>query len=360
MNCHRMLRASVTSVGLLLLCGCQLSQPKAREAAQQRWNLARAEIKARLASDRLDSGHIEAASDELAEAERLVPDQTRWIPLRARILLAEGNLAQAERLLTSADLPEPAQAEAAYLRGTVHQQREQWDAARQDYEEAFVLDASDVDYLVAVAQCWLQLGQPDRALALLNEYEANFGWTDVYHVTLAECHELRGDWSAAVRSWQRVASGEEDDAEFRFRLARALYHAGRYSDALPLLEAAVATDHAPFEALRFMLAESYLALRETKRAAVTLQPVLQAKPDHVGALRLLARCAGQAGDYLKALQVAQRALQHDPHDPPTLELVTALAHRVGDAGLAVEMADRLAQRDGDNPVAAHVLATYGE
>jgi tetratricopeptide (TPR) repeat protein len=338
------------------LTGCADLQGRDRLAAQTRWNETRSQVKAKLAADQFQAGNLEAASSELAEADRLDPGGRDRVPLRVRILLAEGDIAAADRLLEEARRADPAQAELEYLLGVVRQQQQRWDEALVAYRAAADLNDEDPEYVAAAAQVLLQLGRANEALAYLEDASGKFGWTDAYQVALAECHEQLGQWSAAASAWQRVAYATEAEPVTQRRLAEALFRARRYVEAIPVLNALL-EDGQPLVTtiLRLMLGECYLAEGRVVAARAQAQAVLGDERDNVRALRLLTRSLVAAGEHGSALRAARRALAIDADDARTLELVTALAWRLEDAALAKAASERLLAVEPENPVAQRIL-----
>jgi tetratricopeptide (TPR) repeat protein len=364
-----MTRSAVTAAGLLCglllvgaLAGCETTQAIAREEALRRWNAARARIKVKLAADQLQAGNVSGAAAELAEADRLDPNNPAVVPLRARVWLAEGKTTSALELLQQArvserDAPASAtQAEIEYLAGTAWQQQQRWDDALDAFQRAVTLDSQEVAYVVAVGETWLQLDRPQQALNFLTAHAHQFDWVDAYQATLAECHEQLGNWPAAAAAWQRVASAQGAAPEIRERAAEALYRAGRYGEAIAILLELVNETHTPPSWLRLTLAECYLATGRSTAACEQAQAVLQRDENSVPALRLMARSYALAGDLATALRMAQRALTVDGHDARALELVTALARRTGQNDLAATTATRLLALEAENPVAQYILA----
>ena len=348
--------ALAAAFAFLTSTGCAIPQPKAREEAARRWNLARAQLKAKLASEQFEAGNLRAAADELNEACRLVPDHPDFVPLRARVLLAEGDIAHASALLEQTHLEGKPQAEVAYLLGIVRQQQQRWDEALLAFQRAVELDDEEVTYVVAVAQAQLQLGQPWPALQYLSARATRFSYTNAFQAALAECHEQLGDWPAAIAAWRQVAGTPAADTGLRERLAVALFRDRRHREAIPVLLAVLTDPQAqPVAPIRLMLAECYLTDGRPDAAREHVETVLQRSPDNAAALRMLARVSAAAEDYDGALRLARRALAADGNDPLTLELVTALAWRAGDSQLAASAATRLEALDAGNPVAQHIL-----
>jgi len=338
-----------------VLLGCQTTQQQAREEATQRWNLARAQVKAKLAADQFAAGNVAAAARELTEVSRLMPDNPDLVPLQARIWLAEGRLSDAERLLEQTRREQPPRAAVEYLLGVVRQQQERWSEAHKLFVRAAELDPDEIGYVVAAAQADLQLGRPWEALRRLESAAPRLRWTSAYQAALAECHEQLGEWPAAAAAWERVVGSDTTPAT-RERLAIALYRADRPADAVPVLQALLAEEpYAADTTLRLMLAQCYLATRQPAAARAQIELALRHDADNPAALRLLARSWAASGQFAPALRAAQRALNVDSVDVSTLELTAALAQRAGNQRLAASLAERLRQLDPQNALAARLL-----
>ncbi len=343
------------AVAISLLMGCQGPTPTAREQANRNWNLARAEVKARLAADQLAVGNVAGAAAELAEADRLCPDLPGLLPLRARVWLAAGRVEDAAELLAEATARPDASAELHYLLGVAQQQQQQWDAARASFGRAAELDPSQLTYVTATTQAWLQLGQPDVALNWLTRYESRFGWTAGYYAAVAECYEQTGDWPAAANAWRRVLAVPGAGPDLRERLAIALYRADRWTEAADVLHELLSDSTAEHTVgMRLLLADCHLALGRVAEAMTELNGVLRTDPLHAGALCLLARCQAESGRLELAVQTARQAAAATPQDTATLELLAALAWRAGYRDVARDAARQLQALEPGNAVAARI------
>jgi tetratricopeptide (TPR) repeat protein len=333
--------------------GCVNRQSRAREESAERWNHARAQLKAKLAADHLSAGHIEDAATELAAATRLDPTNPGLLTLQARVCLARGELMTAQRLLEEVPAEAELRAEIEYLQGVVQEQRLDWPAALEHYRRATEAAPQEVAYLVAIVHTTLQLGQTDDALALLELREPQFGWTDAYHAALAECREQLEDWAGAASAWRKVADAH-DDAGIRERLAIALYRAGNRSEAIQHLEALLQEAGPQADTtLRLALAQCLLEEGQPAEAHEQLSLVLRAEPRDIPALRLVARVFAQQRQFDRALQAAERALRLDRDNLYSLELAATLALRSGQNARALTLTERITQLapDSDNLVA---------
>lgn len=362
------------AAALTLAVGCQLpksNQQKATESAERRWNDVRSKVKAQLASDRLARGNVEDAANEIRSARRLDPDNLELAVLQARVDLAGGRTAEAQKLLDSVaskgDRSTPAiRAEVAHLRGIIAQQRQRWEEALGHYRTAAALNPRELAYLLAIVETLQQLGRAEEARTLLLSQEQDFGYEPGYQSMLAECHELAGNWREAAAAWRRVAEGpvaRKNSAaadEIAERLALALFRSGQAAEARPLLSELAAKQGEKASAnLRLALADTLLDARDARAARDQLTLVVQADAYNAAAWRRLAQCHAQLGEFEPAMSAAQRALATDDADPATLELAAAISFRAGNVDQARRYAERLVRCSPEgaaNPVAQVILS----
>lgn len=351
-----------------LLCGCETLSKRNRDEAVERWNLARADVRARMAESDLNEGNVDAAAASLAEAVELAPKRTDLGALQARVLLGQGQVDAAEQALESAAAPGAPTGEIDYLRGVVREQQQRWPEALAAYRRALEANPDDLKYLVAAAQAQLQLDQPDAALEMLRAAGAKFGWSAAYQSVLAESLEQGGDWPAAAAAWERVIDAAADDAQAGARLTMALLRAGRCDEALARLSgrgvqaargdatgaAAIAQD-LPAPA-RVALVECLLAQNRADQAVEQALEAASAAPGDARALRLLARTCVAAGNEAGALAAARHALKIAPQDAMNLELVATLSWRAGETVEAERSLAALQQLDPGNAIAAELAA----
>ena len=170
---------------------------------------------------------------------------------------------------------------------------------------------------------------------------------------IADVHAERGDWSAAIRAYDRALRLTPRDATGHMRLARALAADGQTSEALGRARHAVALATGPTRAEAQLILGSILAQRgDLDGAVVAFDAALALTPDlaeaHVArGLALLQQGHLDEGD--AALAAAARL------GAPTHSLAEALAEislRVGSRGdttLAARIADRAAALEARAP-----------
>lgn len=348
---------AMSLAGWMLVSGCATpSQGEAREAAQERWQVARAGVKARLAADQFAAGRLEAAAAELDEARTLDPENERFKLMHARLLASEGEPHRALEALAELELTGRPAAEVDYLRGIVHQQLQRWPAAANAYLAAFAQQPHEVAYFAAALQALLQTGEVAAVEALLADAEATVGWTAAYQAGRAEWLEQQGRWRAAALAWRQAGEVDRDPALLE-RYAYALYRSGA-PDAAEKLEQVIATGGAAsVTALRLALVDCLLQHGDWSAAAAQLEQIDAAAERNADALVLSARLWAARGAFARALRLAEQAHEIRPNDIYTAELVATLAFRVGASERAREVAQLILERfDHESPIARHLLA----
>lgn len=335
--------------------GCETMSPN-REAAQKRWNLARSDVKARLAADQLSAGDYLEASAAAREARALAPDDADKTLLAARVELAQGDAEAAERLLdddpTVDDRPQ-----AAYLRGVIHEQRRQWPAALEQFERADLLEPEQLTYALARSNALLQLGRAAEALRVLTERSDQFRSAPAFQAAVAECHEQQGDWASAADTWAGLTEDDPDGAMGR-RHAAALERSERWAEAARALETLlqrVPATEAP--ALQLRIARAQLETRDSTAAQRTLRALLEHDPRDPEALMLTVRALALQERYADAAEVAELLLEDQPRDPAALEFAASMHFRAGSGNRARRLAERLQGVDVENPIAREILSS---
>ncbi|MBN2447263.1 MAG: tetratricopeptide repeat protein [Phycisphaerae bacterium] len=353
-----MVRLAALAAAMTVWQGCQYTggQLQSRQQATQRWQIARADVKAQLAADQLELGRIDAAAAELDEALQLDPNNADLRLMQARVCLARGDNATALALLESLERDSGPLAEAHYLIGIVCQQRLQWSAAEEYFLSALEQSPREVAYLSAAVQARLQSGRIDQAWELLEQYKDDLGHTPAYFACVAECAESAGDWERASAAWRRVADAQ-DDPVVGERIALALYRAGKWSETATLIEQLISKHSiATNSVLHHVLAECLMELGELDKARDQLSMILKDSPRDAQAQWSLARVLAQMGESQGALRVAERALALEPENARIIELVATLAYDLGDYARAAALAQALARRETDNAVAQRLLS----
>lgn len=341
----------------VVVSGCQAPQRQARAEARRRWRLARAEVTAKLAGELLRAGQLTDALEELDKARSLNPEDPKLRLLEARIALARADLPAAETALDEIPPDSPVQAEAQYLRGVLAQQQGRWQRAERYYRAALALAPDDAAAATALVQVLLQQGRTDDALDVLERHGRRLGRTAAYQAALAETYEQRGQFDEAARAWRKVVM-RCGAADARYRLALALFCAGRYDEAREVVEDLLDDPPATasVELLKILQARCLLYGGEPAEAQRRLEALLRQQPRNVRALIGLAEVMLVEGHTDRAAALADQAGALAPDDPQVLELRAALRMAAGDRGTALRLARQLRRRQPGSPIAREILS----
>jgi tetratricopeptide (TPR) repeat protein len=355
----------------------------------------------RSASVYLAWGRVALAQGELAEAQRRGASQAAVDRLRLDVLAAQQDWTALEGCAQRLLRVDPQSRTAHHALARAYEGQGRWPAARAEYEALLAKDPTDVvanerlgllilgDDPTALAR----LASADGALAqrvldALRASDANQTPTYVWLVagrTLLEAQE----WALAARQFERAWQQEPGLAETRAYYGYALGRAGRASDGLEHLQAAVAADpssalaHAllglhydragnpeaarlEFEAaydldprnaaLCTEIGEAWLAEHRYLAAEIWLREATVLEPENPEPwLRLAAFYLEHSLDVEKGTLSAGEALSLAPDDARAHDLVGWAAFLRGDYGLARASLERAVELDPELPEAHYHL-----
>jgi len=221
---------------LVLAAGCgQLYMDKQREDARQRWGVSRAEMVTRMADGQFQRGEVGRARQSVADLLRANVPYAPLYVLAARMEADKGDLDAARSFADHAVTLDPQSAEARYVLGTIEQTLGQSDRALYMFSEAARLDPNQSRYALAEAELQVSEGQPEEAVKCLREAIERMPGRAELHVALGDVLAHQKRYSAAVGSFRIALRLEAQRADFKERLARALYASGQYAEAEAML-----------------------------------------------------------------------------------------------------------------------------
>jgi len=200
---------------------------------------------------------------QLEEAGRLSPDDMSVRVRMAELRLEAGQLAAARGQIEQALDLEPKSAPAWMVRGRIMQVEGNYQQALADYHRALSYSPDNRQILLAVAETYRLLHQPDRALVTLQ--------------ALADTY----------------APGEEPQ-QVLYLTGLAYAATGRHGDAVEMYAAAL-NRPSPTPELLTQLAQSQFQLGRTNEAASAAQQALALDPNQQACRDMLARLASPQG-----------------------------------------------------------------
>ncbi len=194
-----------------------------------------AEARSELATCLWKRGATRDAVEQLSTAleQSNSPDADLIIRL-AYMRMALGDLEAASRLAARALRTTPDSAAAWQLQGTIAQQQRQWPAALDSFYRALALQPNNVEIQFALAGVHSRLGQPQRALAMLNRLEHQLAPDPAPQQLLVLkgiALQKLGRLDDAIATLQLASQRERPSGEIYLLLAEAQAATGRISEA---------------------------------------------------------------------------------------------------------------------------------
>lgn len=315
--------------------------------------------KSYLATNKLREGYW-----ELRETARLMPgnlDAKLQFGQMARIAGEhEEALKQAEEVIAA----DASRAPAHVLRGQALELLKRPDEAREAYQKAVELGASDPAPLLMLATFLERNGDRAGAEPLLKkliEVKPGFAAASTYAAFIARDKSRDAEAEAAFRAALAAATPDELSAAYR-SVASFVYSHNRFDEAEQLLREGVSKKPDDLE-LIYSLARFYAARGEDAKADAMVEEATKAKPGEVDPYLVLSAYRGRKGDLEGALAATESALQAKPDDRRAklrkAELLLDMGYRAGDKEKIAEgrgITEAILATEAANPEALFVKA----
>ena len=219
--------------------------------------------------------------------------------------------------------------------GGARQQARQLQASLPFYQQAVRLAPGDELAYDALGNVYLQLNEPDRAMATLEAGLAAKPQTAALYATLARVHRKQGNTAQAVAVLQKGIAARPAAPELRFDLGALLEEGGRREEAVAAYRAAVRLNP-DFPAARWSLGLCLLAAGDPAGAREHLGRALALRPRNSDALTALITKAVEGGRLDQAGCLLHALVESAP-GVPARELIgqaLAAARKAGDAKAA--------------------------
>ncbi|OUS10618.1 hypothetical protein A9Q90_00630 [Gammaproteobacteria bacterium 54_18_T64] len=224
-----------------------------------------------------------------------------------------GNLAAAEQSYRQLLSLEPGNPDISHYLGILMHQMGQHEKALALVKASIALAADRPIYHSNYGNIFRQLGQLDQAGACYRKSIALCDSDSQIHFNLAEVLQQQGLMAGALLSYRQALQLKPDYGQAHNNLGICLKNLGRHHDALSSYEAALAIDPRNLGTL-FNAANVCSELERDGEAICHYRALLQVKPDHAEAHYQLARTLQRQGDYKRARSHYQDTLRiQDQH-----------------------------------------------
>ncbi len=320
---------------LLLLAGCsELFHNKRADEAHQRWSHMRASVKLQLAQKSYDNGAIDDALKQCNEVLRLDPEFTDGYLLATRIHLERGEVSKARSALDAAAARPPMTPETTYLQGVIAERQGRREEALIHYQDAYLADPDEVDYLLTYVESLIAADLCEQALEIIEPRRADFEQTPAVHTLAGQALSLLGRDTEAAECYQFAVHLAPDNPLLHEEAGIAFLAAGWNAAAVDTL----------------------MPLTRTKTDASTEERTDPHPPTSAGAIRAVTTALLRNGQPARAARVLEQAIKEHASEP-TLWLMLADAHlRSGDLHSAANAARQTVTLAPEEPEALLVLA----
>jgi cytochrome c-type biogenesis protein CcmH/NrfG len=359
-------RAAATSIVLACLAGCgQKAATDAKQQAYNRWYRLRADMLCGVGAEHLRVGLLDKASNK-------------------------GRYPAAIEHLTRAYQMNRNSAEAVYLLAVAQEKNKSFAEALKNYYEAYRLDSSSLDAVMAATEVLVAMGRIQEAQLYLGKYIAPADNNPGMFELAGRLAMMTAEYAKAADFFEDACDVDMKNHRYKEKLARAQFLAGRYAKARQTLDgltaskeyspgvwvyvmlgnACLATDR-PDEALTAYekaarldgssgtiwagIAKADLVLGHSERAALAAKRALALDKGNVDASMLLGYAMLTDGRVEEALTHLIAATKKHPKDS-TLWCLLGRAHAAArNSAQAVRRYSTAARLDPDNRLARELL-----
>jgi tetratricopeptide (TPR) repeat protein len=294
-----------------MLGGCGKT-PTQKEAAQLKWNQARAGVLASLAKSEYEKGNFDKARQTIIDAQKMDPDNVSLHILSARVSIETGQLESADKELALARTMDPKNAEAEYFAGIVC---ERWQKPAQAYEyytHACEKNPKEAAYLLARVEMLVALNRTGEGVQLIKERMSDYEHNPAIYHTLGQLQADLKHYPEAVESLRQAALLAPDDALVREHLAMAMYFNHQYREAADMFSRLLKDpENTKRPELYVALGECQLQIGRADDARGSFETATSLNPGSTTAWLSLAKTALQLGDTRRAEIVLKKVMSID-------------------------------------------------
>jgi tetratricopeptide (TPR) repeat protein len=346
----------VLVIVMMFTSGClSKTHTDQRVKADERWMAIRTDMKMQLAQKSFDAGRFDDAATNAAECAVLDPTRPEAHALLIKSYLELEDMVNVRKSVDTVKSKKIESGELAYLQGVYEELNGRVEKALGLYAHARELEPDEADYLMAHAECLVDLDRVNAALKLINENRRRFDNNADIDALAALIAELAGETDESIRSYRMAGGNKPDEVWIHERHGQLLVQRKKYRKALMVLEPLYVDKKADLQAATYTaLATAYLHTGAIAKSAQCLIKAADHYRDNpslqfVYAQALLAN--GRPAEALNAANVAFEA--HPSHAEYQLVRATALRATGNPAKATAALFDLLSQHPKD--LDAHCL-----
>jgi Tfp pilus assembly protein PilF len=335
-----------TTVALIVIvivvcAGCE-SHAESKKGAKERWDRTSARIKLGLAQQQYDNGKYEQAAKIIKECLSADPEIPQAHLLLGKLLLTEDKMKGAtDELQVAVELDKELH-EGWYWLGVIAQESRDYKRAYEYYRESLLLEPSNVEYILAVADVevarnncseavrlltdkmavlprdvslkvaaadlMMRIGRSDAAANLYKQAMLMTTENDDIAEALGYCYVFGDRWREASEIFEGLAGQCEDEQQKKLYLevaAMCSMNSAQYDRAANCY-GKLSVEQRDNPEIWVKMGQAALGAGLTNRALVYGQKALALRPGYADAIALIGCAQYAAGDYAAAAESFRR------------------------------------------------------
>jgi superkiller protein 3 len=339
------------SVGLLAV-GCQSTSNHAKwkKQANQRWHNTRSSLMLDMAQQKFEAGDLEQAKKNVEQGLKIDGDNPHLLLLAGRIALEQGELERSFHLFNKSIGADEKNklAKPYYYKGVVLQRWQKYDQAHASYKEAYELKPDKVAYLLAMSEMQVQMGNRQKAVALLEEKRSYFDQNSTLRAALAHLYNMQQRHDKAANLFKEASLLDPTNTRLQQELGLAQVAAGRYDAAIDTFRQLFSKHPDAKRAdLQRALATAYVETDQLDQAQQTYLALARSDNGEARDWLRLGGLAWQQDDAQGALDAANRVVAQASHNPRGYMLAGMALQKKGRLEAALRMFDQAANHAPD-------------
>ena len=268
-------------------------------------------------------GDLSRAISEMQEAVRFNENESSVHVGLANILVRSGRVPDAIESAQKAAKLDPKDPEPHWTLATIYlrsvegaQARQASDSIRQAARELELMKEAAPDdqrAYFALGQCYMELGQPDKAIATLERWQALVPDSDQGYVSIAQYFEQAGKQEKAIEYLQKAVEAQPESVQTISLLAQLLSKAKREKEAIPYYRKIVELTGGTPE-LKLKLASTLLDNGESEEALGILKQMANNDPQDPTIRILMSRAQVAERQFSNAIETLKSIVASDPDD----------------------------------------------
>ena len=304
------------SLTVLVFCiGCgsptKIGQ-KARVDAHERMDVVNADLAAQQAQQQFEVGQLDDAITTIRAAIARYPSNAGYHLLEGRILVEQHQLDKAMQSFYKVIDIDSNNSEAYYFLGILHQRWSEDNEALAHYQKAMECNDSHPQYIMAVAETMVALGELDDAIEILELSTKKFQHQPAVSTLLGHIYLQRGNPQLAASCLTDAILLGESNIEILQTLASAQFHAAQYGDCLMTLDSLEVMRGELTPYYKRVRAKCWVSTGQVLKGRDLCLEVTRETPNEVMAWIDLGYIAWEMGDYQRLHNCGNQVYQLNP------------------------------------------------